>query len=134
MRLLSELKRRNVLRMAVLYVLATWLVMQVAGVLMDLGGLPAAAGPWLLAVLVIGFPIALVFSWFYELTPEGLALEKDVPRHESITHLTGRRIDFIVIALLCAAVLMFAVDKWWVSPPPDHSIAVLAFENMSGDL
>jgi len=129
----SELKRRNVLRMAVLYVLATWLVMQVAGVLMDLGGLPAAAGPWLLAVLVIGFPIALVFSWFYELTPEGLALEKDVPRHESITHLTGRRIDFIVIALLCAAVLMFAVDKWWVSPPPDHSIAVLAFENMSGD-
>ena len=129
----SELKRRNVFRMAVLYVVAAWLVMQVAGVLMDLGGLPAAAGPWVLAVLVIGFPIALVFSWFYELTPEGLALEKDVPEGTSITHVTGRRMDFIVISLLSAAILLFAWHTWWPSVPTDKSIAVLPFANMSDD-
>ena len=128
MGVVSELRRRNVFRMAVLYVVAAWLVMQVAGVVMDLGGLPAAAGPWLLAVLIIGFPIALVFSWFYELTPEGLALEKDVPEGASITHLTGRRIDFIVIAVLSAALLIFAWDKWRIQEAPAHSIAVLPFQ------
>ena len=53
---------------------------------------------------------------------------------ESITHVTGRRLDFIVISLLCAGtVILFAYDKWWIGPPPEKSIAVLAFENMSGD-
>lgn len=133
MSLISELRRRNVIRMAVLYVVSTWLIMQVAEVVISLAQLPTWIGSTLLVVLAIGFPIALIFSWFYEITPEGLALEKDVPRHESITDVTGRRIDFIVIAVLCAAVTMLAVDKWWIGPPPDRSIAVLAFENMSGD-
>jgi len=133
MSLFTELKRRNVFRMAVLYVVAAWLVMQVAGVLMDLGALPPAVGPWVLVVLVIGFPIALVFSWLFEITPEGLAREKDVSEGASITHITGRRMDFIVISLLCAAVLLFAYDKWWTGPPPERSVAVLPFVNMSGD-
>jgi TolB-like protein/Flp pilus assembly protein TadD len=133
MGLVSELRRRNVFRMGVLYVVAAWLIMQVAGVLMDLGALPVAIGPWVLVVLVIGFPIALVFSWLFEITPEGLALEKDVPEGASITHITGRRMDFIVIAILSAGLILFAYDKWWIGPPPDRSIAVLAFENMSGD-
>jgi TolB-like protein len=119
--------------MAVLYVVAAWLIMQVAGVLIDLGSLPEWIGPIVLPLLVIGFPIALILSWFYEITPEGISLEKNVEAAESITHVTGRRIDFIVIALLCAAVIVFAYDKWWVGPPPEKSIAVLAFENMSGD-
>jgi TolB-like protein/Tfp pilus assembly protein PilF len=131
MGLVSELRRRNVFRMGVLYVVAAWLIMQVAGVLMDLGALPVTIGPWVLVALVIGFPIALVFSWLFEITPEGLALEKNVPEGASITHITGRRIDFIVIALLCAAVIMLAVDKWWVGAPPLQSIAVLPFENLS---
>jgi TolB-like protein len=132
-KLFSELKRRNVLRMAVLYVVAAWLIMQVAGVLIDLRSLPEWIGPIVLPLLVIGFPIALIFSWFYEITPEGISFEKDVDAAESITQVTGRRLDFIVISLLCAAVLLFAYDKWWVGPPPEKSIAVLAFENMSGD-
>ena len=131
MSLVAELRRRNVLRMAVLYVLAAWVVMQVAGVLMDLGALPAAIGPWVLAVLVIGFPVVLIFSWLFEITPEGLALEKDVPEGTSITHITGRRMDFIVIALLSAAVLLFAYDKWWIGPPAEQSVAVLPFVAMS---
>jgi TolB-like protein/Flp pilus assembly protein TadD len=133
MGLVSELRRRNVFRMAVLYVVTAWLIMQVAEVLESLVGLPAWAGSTILIVLAVGFPIALAFSWFYELTPEGVKLEKDIDPAESITHVTGRRFDFIVIALLAAAVIVFAYDKWWIGPPPEKSIAVLAFENMSGD-
>ncbi len=133
MGLISELRRRNVLRMAVLYAIAAWLIMQVAEVIMDLANLPNWIGPTILGLLAVGFPIALIFSWFYELTPEGISLEKDVDRAESITHVTGRRLDFIVISLLCAAVILFAYDKWWMQGPPEKSIAVLPFENMSGD-
>ena len=133
MGLVSELRRRNVFRMAVLYVVAAWLIMQVAEVVVSLANLPEWVGPTILVLLAIGFPIALIFSWFYELTPEGIALESDVETSESITHVTGRRMDFVVISLLCAAVILFAYDKWWVGPPPEKSIAVLAFENMSAD-
>ena len=121
------------LRMAVLYMVAAWLIMQVADVLKDPASLPDWVGPTILGLLAVGFPIALILSWFYELTPAGISLEKHVDREESITHITGRRLDFIVISLLCAAVILFAYDKWWIGGPPEKSIAVLAFENMSGD-
>jgi len=133
MSLVSELRRRNVLRMAVLYVVAAWLIMQVAEVIIGLANLPEWIGPTILGLLAVGFPIALILSWFYELTPEGISLEKDVAAAESITHVTGRRMDFVVISLLCAAVILFAYDKWWIGPPPEKSIAVLAFENMSDE-
>ena len=133
MRLVSELKRRNVLRMAVLYAVAAWLIVQVAEVLIDLAKLPDWIGTTTLWLLAVGFPIALIFSWFYELTSEGISLEKGVKPGESTTQVTGRRMDFIVISLLCAAVILFAYDKWWIGSPPEKSIAVLAFENMSGD-
>jgi len=133
MGLVSELRRRNVLRMVVLYVVAAWLIMQVAEVLIGLAKLPDWIGTTTLGLLAVGFPIALIFSWFYELTPEGISLEKDVDRAESITHVTGRRLDFLVISLLCAAVILFAYDKWWLPEPPEQSIAVLPFVNMSDD-
>jgi serine/threonine-protein kinase len=133
MGLVSELRRRNVLRMAVLYVVAAWLIMQVAEVVIGLAELPGWIGIAILALLAVGFPIALIFSWFYELTAEGISLEKDIVATESITHATGRRMDFLVISLLCAAVILFAYDKWWTGPPPEQSIAVLPFVNMSND-
>jgi len=133
MGLVSELRRRNVLRMAVLYGVAAWLIMQVAEVIIGLASLPEWMGPAILALLAIGLPIALLFSWFYELTSEGISLEKDVEATESITDVTGRRMDFVVISLLCAGLIMFAYDKWWIGPPPEKSIAVLPFENMSAD-
>ncbi len=119
--------------MAVLYVVTAWLILQVAEVLIGIVVLPDWIGPAVLTVLAIGFPIALIFAWIYEITPEGLKLESEVDRSRSITHVTGRRMDFIVISVLAAAVVVFAVDKWWVGGPPEKSIAVLAFENMSGD-
>jgi len=131
MRLVSELRRRNVLRMAVLYAVAAWLIMQVAEVVVTLAALPDWSGQAVLALLAVGFPIALIFSWFYELTPEGISLEKDIESAESITHITGRRMDFIVIALLSAGLILFAYDKWWIGPPPEQSIAVLPFSNRS---
>ncbi len=118
--------------MAVLYVVAAWLIMQIAEVVIALAALPEWVGRATLVVLAIAFPIVLVFSWLFELTPEGLVLEDKVPEGQSITHLTGRRIDLIVIAILTAAVAMFAFDKWW-SPAHELSIAVLPFENLSDD-
>ena len=74
----EELKRRNVFKVLIAYVVMAWLVMQVAEVLMELANLPEWLGPVVLVVLAIGLPIALVLSWFYELTPEGVSLETDV--------------------------------------------------------
>jgi len=133
MGLVSELRRRNVLRMLVLYVVAAWLIMQVAEVLIDLAKLPDWIGTTTLWLLAVGFPIAVIVSWFYEITPEGISLEKDVEPGESITHVTGRRLDFLVISLLCAAVILFAYDKWWLPDPPDQSVAILPFVNISGN-
>ena len=133
MGLVSELRRRNVLRMLVLYVVAAWLIMQVAEVIIALANLPDWIGPGILGLLAVGFPIALAFSWFYELTPEGMKLEKDIDPAESTTHVTGRRLDFLVISLLCAAVILFAYDKWWIGDPPEKSVAVLPFINLSGN-
>jgi TolB-like protein/Tfp pilus assembly protein PilF len=100
---------------------------------MDLAKLPDWIGPTTLGLLAVGFPIALTFSWFYEITPEGISLEKDVERSASLIRVTGRRLDFIVISLLCAAVILFAYDKWWMGGPPEKSIAVLPFVDMSPD-
>ena len=118
--------------MAALYVVAAWLIMQVADVLIDLARLPEWTGPAVLVMLGVGFPIALTLSWFYELTSEGVIPEKDMSREGAATQIGGRRIDVIVIALLAAAALMFAWDKWW-SVPPEQSIAVLPLVNLSGD-
>ena len=108
MKLLTELRRRNVDRMAVMYAVVAWLIMQLTEVTMSLLELPAVAGKLVLVLLATGFPIALIVSWFYVLTPEGLSLEKDAKAAESISHITGRRVDFIIISLLGAGVLVFA--------------------------
>ena len=133
MGLVLEMRRRNVFRMAALYLVAAWLIMQVAGVLIDLAKLPHWIGTTTLWLLAVGFPIALFFSWLYEITPAGISLERDIEPGESITHVTGRRLDFLVISLLCAAVILFAYDKWWMPGPAQQSIAVMPFENMSDD-
>ncbi len=133
MSLLSELKRRNVHRMAVLYAAAAWLVMQVVDVVEGKLPLPDWMGGAVLVVLAVGFPIALIISWFYEVTPEGITLDSDEEPAEATKGFAGRRVDFVIIAVLAAAVLVFAYDKWWMGPPPERSVAVLPFVNMSSD-
>ena len=133
MGLVFELRRRNVLRMAALYVVAAWLIMQVAEVVIGLADLPQWLGFATLVLLAVGFPIALILSWFYQITPEGIAREQDVEPAEASPRTTHRRLEIVFVSLLSAAVILFAYDKWWTGGSPDKSIAVLAFENMSGD-
>ena len=127
MNLLSEFRRRNVFRMALLYVVAAWLVVQVAESIFQGLGIPESSIRYVWIAAAVGLPIALVLSWFYEVTPEGVSLERSGEAGDSITRTTGRRVDFIIIAMLCAAVILFAYDKWWTGPPPERSVAVLPF-------
>lgn len=112
MSLYAELKRRSVFRMAALYVAAAWVILQVAEVAVGLSALPEWAGPALLTLLAIGFPISLVLSWFYEVTPTGVVAESDKAVKTREQRLGGRRLDLIIISVLAAAVLMFVYDKW----------------------
>ena len=143
-----ELKRRNVVRVAVAYIIVSWLLLQASDVLVPLLTLPEWVGKLVFFLLVIGFPLSLVFAWAYEFTAEGLKKEKDIDRSESITHITGRKLDFVIIAVLALALVVFAVERfvWQPSRVPassgtteivatefSHSIAVLPFINMSDD-
>jgi len=133
MGLVSELRRRNVFRMAALYLGAAWLVIQVVDLLIDRIPLPESLGLISLTVLVIGFPIALILSWVYEITPEGVTVDEGGTPGAHFT-VVGRGVDFIIIAVMGAALLLFAYDKWWTEPPPERSVAVLPFENFSAGI
>ena len=150
----DELKRRNVLRIAGLYVAGAWLVLQAAGTV-----LPMMDAVWLsrsiVILLAIGFLPALVFAWAFEFTPEGLKREHEVDRSESITPQTGKKLDRVIMGVLALALGYFAVDKFVLAPQReqaateagraegrteslvksygDKSIAVLPFVNMSSD-
>jgi len=112
MSLLAELQRRNVIRMAGLYLVGAWLVVQVAETLLPIFGTPAWVLKSVVVLLAIGFLPALVFSWLYELTPEGLKRDAEVAHGHSIAAQTGRRMDRVLIAVLALAVGWFAFDKY----------------------
>jgi adenylate cyclase len=158
----EELKRRNVFRVGIAYIIATWLVLQVADVVLGNISAPDWVFKTLLLFLSLGAPVVLVFAWAFEMTPEGLKREKDVDRSRSVTHVTGRKLDRAIIVVLVLAVGYFAVDKFYLqgnvgqdsshAAQPEHnrraatqgavgsgslssitSIAVLPFVNMSSD-
>ena len=147
MSLFLELKRRNVFRVAIAYVIATWLVLQVSELVLDAIEAPAWVLKALLLLAALGLPFVLMFSWAYELTPEGIKKEQDVDRSASITDGTGRKLNQITIAMVIALVVFIAVDRAYFapSPPPaaesaeqvevraEKSIAVLAFDDLSAD-
>jgi len=139
----GELKRRNVVRVAIAYAVVAWLSIEVSATTFPMLKLPEWAATFVTVLLIIGFPVALIFAWAFELTPEGLKKEKDVDRSESITHVTGRKLDFVIIGVLVIAVGFLLVDKLYLSEGdtvPDEiiaterkSIAVLPFVNLSAD-
>jgi len=162
MSLFVELKRRNVFRVGIAYVVTAWLTLQVADIVLDNTPAPEWVMQVIMLLLAIGFPIALLFAWAFEMTPEGLKKEKDVDRSQSITQSTGRRLDFAIIAVLIVALGYFAWDKFTLQndtavpatsgiledtgeaepakvasdqeyAPPEKSIAVLPFVNLSSD-
>ena len=152
MSLFSELKRRNVFRVAIAYTVIAWILAQVADLAFDNFGTPEWVSKTVLFLLVLGFPLAIFFAWAFELTPEGLKKEKDVDRAASITSHTGRKLDYSIIVLLVLALGYFVwesrvadrgleVDQATVEVAAatiadavienDKSIAVLPFENRS---
>ena len=107
----EELKRRNVVKAVVLYVVASWLILQIADVLFDAMELPSTWVRLVLAILILGFPLALIFSWVFEITPEGLQREKDVDRSQSITADTGRKVNVLIIVMLALAIAVVVMDQ-----------------------
>jgi len=112
----GELKRRNVVRVAVAYVIIAWLILQVGDTLAPALRLTDRVNTVLAFFLILGFPMALFFAWAFELTPEGIKKEKDVDRSESVTHLTGRKLDYLIIGVLMVALGYFAYDKFVTNP------------------
>jgi len=150
MSFLQELKRRNVVRVAVLYVVASWLLLQAADLLFDAMNVPEDWLRFLIAILVLGFPFVLIFSWVFELTPEGVKREKDIDREQSVTPQTGQRINTVIVVLLVVAVAMIGIDRLipekaaesvaaagqeevLEAATPENSIAVLPFADLSAD-
>jgi len=150
----EELKRRNVIRVGIAYGVSAWFILQLADVVLE----NIAAPEWLMQaimlVLVIGFPVVIIFAWAFEMTPEGIKKEKNVDRNQSITPQTGRKLDRMIIGTLVIVVGYLLVDKLVLqdrgveinassevaleeaTPPATEtgpSVAVLPFVNMSGD-
>ena len=151
MNFFAELKRRNVYKVAVAYAVVAWLLIQAASIF-----LPAFdAPPWVMKIFIIviifGFPVALIFSWAFEITPEGIKLESEIEPNKSIKRRTGRKIVAMTIALAVVAAGLFVYQlvrsKSTITPrsasaarteaaalrPPNKSIAVLPFDNLSRD-
>jgi TolB-like protein/Tfp pilus assembly protein PilF len=110
--LLAELKRRNVFRVATFYVVAGWVLLQAGDLLFGTLGVPDWSLKLLLGLLVLGFPVALVFAWVYELTPEGIKREHEVERPASITARTAAKLDKLIIVLLVVAIGLLVADRF----------------------
>src|SRR5438477_777276 len=143
----AELKRRNVIRFAGLYLVGAWLLVQVAGTVLPMFGAPDWLPRSIVILLALGFVPALTFGWVFELTPEGLKRDEDVRPEESIAPQTGRRMNRMIIAVLVIALGYFVFDKFVLTPrreaarpsaesksaANEKSVAVLAFANLSDD-
>jgi TolB-like protein/Tfp pilus assembly protein PilF len=146
----AELRRRNVYKVAVAYAVVAWLLIQAASIFFPAFDAP----PWVMKifiiVIILGFPVALIFSWAFEITPEGIKLESEIEPNKSITRRTGRKIVAVTIALAVVAAGLFVyqlVRSKSTSAPrqdasaarteaaivPNKSIAVLPFDNLSRD-
>ncbi len=149
----AELKRRNVIRMAGLYLVAAWLITQVAATVLPLFGAPDWMARGVVILLAIGFLPVLIFAWAFELTPEGIKRDEEVDRAQSIAPQTAQRMNRLIIAGLLLSLIYFGFDKFVLAPRRDsalvaattqavkaaaqvkdrESIAVLPFVNMSAD-
>jgi TolB-like protein/thioredoxin-like negative regulator of GroEL len=150
-----ELKRRNVLRVGTAYAVSAWLLIQVAETIFPLFGFGDTPARMMVILLAIGFVPTLVLSWVFEITPQGVKKDADVVRDDSTTRTSGKKLDRIILIVLTLALAYFAFDKFVLDPARDaelvqettkqartdalvesygdKSLAVLPFQNMSGD-
>ena len=142
----AELKRRNVYRAAAFYAAASWLLVQVATQVFPFFDIPNWSVRMIVVAAIVGFPFAMLFSWFFELTPQGIKRESAIEPADSIVQVTGKRLDRWIIATLTLAVVLLLTDKLVLRKPPDasapaatnpaatvsaKSIAVLPFTDLS---
>jgi len=140
----GELKRRNVFRVGLAYIVVSWIALQFVDVVQDPLNLPAWLPKVVIVLLAIGFPIALIISWAFELTPDGLMKTASVDKFESIAPRTGQKINRLIISGLTLVVVLLLAERFMpgdAEPEPavpeaqteKPTIAVLPFVNMSGD-
>jgi len=149
--LLEELRRRNVFRVSVAYVIVTWLVIQVSETGSEPLGLPDWTEAFFIVLMLAGLPVVVLFAWVFELTPEGLKKTEEVDTEESVTNVTGKKLNYTIIVVLVMALGYFLWERQGLveqagqttatqeqiaevtETPAEASIAVLPFVNMSND-
>lgn len=146
--LLQELKRRNVFRVSVAYIVVAWLIIQVIETVSDPLGLPDWTEAFFIVLMLAGLPVIVLFSWAFELTPEGLKKTREVDASESVTAVTGKKLNNTIIVVLVLSLSYFLWERQGLveraEQAPEHtaevtetsgqaSIAVLPFVNMSAD-
>ena len=138
--LLQELKRRNVFKVGLAYLVVGWLTIQVVNSITLPLNLPVWVPTLVIVLLALGLPMALLFAWAFELTPEGIKKTTQVDPKQSLTTDTNRKIDFVIIGALTLIIVGLVYDRMAISPPPIQatepasttpSIAVLPFKDMS---
>ncbi|MBA3543231.1 MAG: adenylyl cyclase, partial [Chthoniobacterales bacterium] len=143
MKFFAELKRRNVYKVAVAYAVVGWLVMQVAATIVPALHLPDSLTTAVVVVVLLGFPIALVIAWAFEMTPEGMKRTENIAPNEKLPQWSLRKFIavFAALALIAAGLLVFQMVRSRVPASAgadsvaasEKSIAVLPFLNQSGD-
>ncbi|MEO6155937.1 MAG: hypothetical protein ABIP16_09455, partial [Thermomonas sp.] len=138
MSVFTELQRRNIFRAATIYAAGAWLLVQIATQVLPYFGIDTSALRWVVLALVAGFPLAMLLSWFYEWTPEGIRRESAVAAEVSITRETGRKLDLWIIGVLSLIVVVLLVDAFAPRVEPgkevEKSIAVLPLSNGSDNV
>ena len=136
----AELKRRNVYKVGAAYAVVAWLLIQLASILFPTFEAPGWVMKVFVALVALGFPIALILAWAFELTPEGIKRADEVPAEQSIARSTSRKLDFAIIGVLVLAVALLLFDRFRPKQQASahggeaiKSIAVLPFENLSRD-
>jgi TolB-like protein/Flp pilus assembly protein TadD len=133
----GELRRRNVYRVAVAYAVASWLIIQIATQTFPFLDIPNWCVRLVIVLLLLGFPIAMILAWAYELTPEGIKRTEEVAPEQSVKRRTGQKLNAVIIGVLTCAVAFLVYQRFRPSQAPsaipEKSIAVLPFENFSAD-
>jgi len=132
MGLITELKRRNVFRVSIAYVVAAWLLAQVADLVLDVMGAPNIVLRSVVAILALGFVPAVIFAWAFEMTPEGVKKQSEIDQDRSITHHTARKLDLVTIGLVIA-VVVFVIGERYLPHPDEASIAAVPSEQLTAD-
>jgi TolB-like protein len=139
MSLIGELQRRNVIKVSLAYIIVSWLLIQIADVILPTFGAPPWVMPVFVSFVALGLPVAILLAWAFEMTPDGIKATSSVEKTQSTTSITGQRLNYIVMSLLALAVVFMVVDNYVLESPQipaegvdyRRAIAVIPFVNRS---